>query len=154
MNDKPIIVIAASSGGHLTEAQFIFEDVIKKYENNIFILSDYSPRTNALKNKKLLFPAFGYNPFDYLKNFLKLIHLYLKIKPDIILSTGAEIGMIAIWTGWLLGIKTIFIETITRINNPTMSARAVYRVVDCLLVQNPELAEKLGPKAQYHGGLI
>lgn len=148
------IIIAASAGGHLTEALIIFEDIIKKAPDNICFLTDDSPRTQALKYKKVLFPVFEFNPLDYLKNIIKIGLVYKKFKPDFILTTGAQIGMVAIWVAKVFKIKTIFIETITRKNRPTLSARAVLPFVDVMLVQNKELLTILGPKAQYMGGIL
>jgi UDP-N-acetylglucosamine:LPS N-acetylglucosamine transferase len=66
----------------------------------------------------------------------------LKEKPDVIISTGAEIGIPAIFWGRLLCKKTIFIETVTRFDKPTVSGRTSGTTVVNVAV--PEGEENLG----------
>jgi len=51
------------------------------------------------------------------------------------------------------GIKTIFIESWTRVIQPTVTGRIVYPVSDVFLVQWGSLLSKYGKKAKYEGGI-
>ena len=57
------------------------------------------------------------------------------------------------WMAKPLGIKTIFVESITRINELSLTGRLVYPVVSKFLVQWEELAAK-NPKAEFHGRIV
>ena len=52
--------------------------------------------------------------------------------------------------GSLLGIKTVYIESLARIHELSLSGRLVYPFVDRFLVQWPELEHKYS-RAQYQG---
>ena len=77
-----------------------------------------------------------------------------KERPEALISTGAQICIPAFWLAKFMGIRTIFIEDLCRIDQPTRTGRAVYPVVDRFLVQHPELLAHYGPKARYEGGVL
>jgi UDP-N-acetylglucosamine:LPS N-acetylglucosamine transferase len=74
-------------------------------------------------------------------------------KPDMILSTGAGVAVPFFYLAKSMGIKTVLVESITRINELSMTAKLVYPIVDELLVQWEELAAKF-PKAEFHGRIV
>jgi hypothetical protein len=55
--------------------------------------------------------------------------------------------------GKILGIKTIYIESLTRVRTLSLSGRLVYPVAQYILVQWPELAYKY-KKAIFRGQVI
>lgn len=74
-------------------------------------------------------------------------------RPDVVISTGAGVGVPFIWLGALFGIETIFVESITFTDRPSLSARLVYPFVDRYFVQWPMLAQRYA-KAQYRGQVL
>lgn len=83
-------------------------------------------------------------------NFFKALKILRKSQPDLVISTGASLAVPFIFASKLLGIKTIFIESISRANKLSLSGRIVYNLVDEFYVQWPECIEHY-PKAQYRG---
>ena len=69
------------------------------------------------------------------------------------MSTGAGVCVPFIIAGRFLGIKTLYLESITRNEELSLSARLVYPFVDKLLVQWPDLAKKY-KKAEFRGRII
>ena len=97
----------------------------------------------------------GYYPTNRnLLNLIKNLFLAMKVlkreKPDVIISTGAGVGVAFICIGFLMGIKSIYIESVTRVRSLSLTAKLVYPIVGSLLVQWPELAQKYN-KARYVG---
>jgi len=92
-----------------------------------------------------------------IKNLIKNLFLAFKIlkkeKPDAIISTGAGIAVPFIIIGKLFMIKTLYLESITRSDELSLSGRLVYPFVDKLLVQWPELADKY-KKPEFQGRII
>lgn len=88
--------------------------------------------------------------FRACKNFLKALLILRRSKPDLVISTGAGLAVPFILASKLLGIKTIFIESISRSSGLSLSGRIVYNLVDEFYVQWPECIERY-PKAQYRG---
>jgi len=71
-------------------------------------------------------------------------------KPDFIFSTGASIAINFALIAKLLGIKFIFVESISRSQELSLSGRLIYLLADEFYVQWPQLCEKY-PKAIFRG---
>ncbi|HET7444354.1 MAG TPA: PssD/Cps14F family polysaccharide biosynthesis glycosyltransferase [Solirubrobacterales bacterium] len=74
-------------------------------------------------------------------------------RPDAILSTGAGIAVPFFLIGKLLGIRTVYVESVTRTESLSLSGRMVYRLAGRFFVQWPAVAEHF-KKAEYHGGIL
>lgn len=92
-------------------------------------------------------------PRDWL-TLLKNIPATFKIlrleRPDVIISTGASISINFAIAARLLGIHFIYIESISRSQELSLSGKIVYPLVNELYVQWPNLAKKY-PKAVFKG---
>ena len=85
-----------------------------------------------------------------LVNFFKALFILYKSQPDLVISTGASLAVPFVLASKLFGIKTVFIESISRSNGLSLSGKIVYNLVDEIYVQWPECTERY-PKAQYRG---
>ncbi|WP_297092680.1 PssD/Cps14F family polysaccharide biosynthesis glycosyltransferase [Thermococcus sp.] len=145
------IALVCSHGGHLTEMLYLM-DTFKGHD--VFFITYDHPRTRALSYRKYLFPNFGENPSRIITNLPKMVKIMLKEKPDLVLSNGAEIAIPFFYLGKIFGIKTIFIECYTRIDEPTLTGKIVYPISDYFFVLWPEMLRHYGKKARYVGGLF
>ncbi len=75
------------------------------------------------------------NILKFLINAFQSLCLFLKEKPDVIISTGAGVAIAMCWWGRLFGKKVIFIESWSRIEKPSFAGRLVYPVADLFIVQ-------------------
>jgi beta-1,4-N-acetylglucosaminyltransferase len=144
------ICLACSHGGHLTEMQRL-TDAFKGHD--VFFITYDSART------KELFPKYtvndpGFNPLNYLICLPIMFGILVREKPDLIVSTGAEVAIPVFYVARLLGIKTMFIESLCRLNELSATGRIVYPVTDIFLVQWKELLNKCGKKVQYWGNVL
>lgn len=168
------ICIVCSPGGHLTEANAILEAfnneeyflIVQKFP----IIKDSKFNDLGFKKiykLKILFEygiklkIFGRDIFrlgaylSIILNFFEILFIFLKEKPDIIFSTGAEIGLIASYIGkFLFGAKIIFLESLTRIKDISMTGKILMPIADLFLVQWQELEDKYKGKVLYKGKLI
>lgn len=71
-------------------------------------------------------------------------------RPDVIISTGASIAINFALVSKLLGVKFVFIESISRSKELSLSGKIVYFFADEFYVQWPELCKKY-PKAVFQG---
>lgn len=85
-----------------------------------------------------------------MKNFGKALTILRQSKPDLVISTGASLAVPFLVASKLYGIKTVFIESISRSSALSLSGRILYNLVDEFYVQWPECVERY-PKAQYRG---
>ncbi len=154
------IAVFVSGGGHLDEAL----SVLKAFQGQDLILVTYEQKSlNHFQHPDFrktyflrLFSSWG--PLLYLSLFCHLFEcfqIFMKEKPDVIFSTGSEIAVVPFYSGKILfRMKTVFLETVTRFQMPSKTARWVYPVSDLFLVQWEELLKYFGPKAKCAGRIL
>ncbi|MGB9980273.1 PssD/Cps14F family polysaccharide biosynthesis glycosyltransferase [Methanobacterium sp.] len=145
------IALICSHGGHLTEMLYLM-DAFKGHD--VFFATYDNIRTRNLPYKTYLFPNFGASPLKLFRYLPKIINIFLKEKPDLIVSNGAEIAIPFFYIAKLFRIKTVFIECYTRIDMPTITGKLVFPVSNLFLVLWPEMLTKYGNKAKYWGGIF
>jgi UDP-N-acetylglucosamine:LPS N-acetylglucosamine transferase len=153
MNIK--LCFAASAGGHY-EQLLMLKPLIEKY--NSFLLTEKTPyQTGGMENRKTYYlkqvnrKERTFLIFLFL-NILKSLRIFMKEKPDIIITTGV-LSMIPIcMIAKIFKKKLIYIESFSKITSPTLTGKFLYRFADQFYVQWQELS-KFYPKAIYKGGL-
>ena len=159
------IAFVASQGGHLGQIKIIFTDNVLKNHSAILVTeTEDAKKQGTFKEKSFLGKYRTYyfkkdilliiNPINYIKTALRLKKIFKKEKIECIITNGAQISIPAVIAGKILGIKTIFLDTVIRVKTPNWSARASYIFSDIFLVQHREMAEKYGKKAKYPGGIL
>lgn len=144
------ICLTCSHGGHLAE-MLQLQEAFEGHQT--FFITYDSARTRELKRKYLL-RNIGKNPLLMAYAFASIFRILRRERPKLIISTGAEIAIPAFYLAKLLGIKTIFIESWTRVVQPTGTGRIVYPVADVFLVQWQRLLTRYGKKAKYEGAIV
>lgn len=145
------IALVCSHGGHLTELLYLM-DAFK--DHDVFFVTYNNFRTEKLDYPKYLMKNIGTNPIRMLQSFFKFIQIFRREKPDIIISTGSEIAIPAIFLAKILRKKTIFIESWCRVKTKSATGKMIYYISDEFLVQWPQLLEIYGDKAKYKGAVI
>lgn len=74
-------------------------------------------------------------------------------RPDAILSTGAGLAVPFFLVGKLLGIRLVYVESVTRTETISLSGKLVYRLADRFFVQWPQVAEGRR-RAVYAGSVL
>lgn len=87
-----------------------------------------------------------------LKQVLKIAWILLRVRPDVIVSTGASCGYVAIRMGALLGARTLFIDSIANAEKLSLSGHMACNHADLMLTQWPHLAGDNGPR--YEGSVL
>ena len=145
------IALICEHGGHLTEILYLME-AFKGHD--VFFITNKSPRTEKLQYEKYLVDPIGTSPIRMLKAMFYIFKVLLMKRPNVIVSTGAEIAVPAFIIAKLLKIKTIFIESWCRVKNPSGTGKLVYHLSDVFLVQWPQLLSRYGKKTKYVGAVI
>jgi UDP-N-acetylglucosamine:LPS N-acetylglucosamine transferase len=138
------IALTCSYGGHMTEMLRLL-DAFEGHD--VFFIIYESSRNKELPYRKYLLKDMtmkyiGVNPFKLISNSLKIRKIIIKEKPDLLVSTGAEIAIPTIFLGKLLGCHTIFVESICRVKSISPTGRLISRFTDIFLVQWEELSKK------------
>ncbi|MDO8506976.1 MAG: PssD/Cps14F family polysaccharide biosynthesis glycosyltransferase [bacterium] len=145
------IMCACQAGGHLTEMLILTKSL--GIEDKVVYITDKGTADNFLKNAYFVKGTGKLRnlPFD----IPKILYSIIKERPKIIISTGAELGIVAIVFGKIfLRAKTIYIECSAQVKKPSYSGRIVYPFADIFFVQWEPLLKKYGKKAKYGGNLI
>lgn len=155
MKIKKILYIS-STGGHLSELlqlKKLFEKynyyiVTEKTKSSEFLGDEYKEKVSylAYETKKNPLKYF----FVFLYNIIKSLIIFLKQKPDIIVTTGTHTAVPMCYIGKIFRKKIIFIETFANRNTKTVAGKLVYPIADVFVVQWEEMLN-LYPKAQYWG---
>jgi len=83
---------------------------------------------------------------------LKIAWILLRVRPGVLVSTGASCGYIAIRIGRLLGARSLFIDSIANAEQLSLSGHLACRHANLMLTQWPHLASQDGPK--YRGSVL
>jgi len=147
------LCLVCSSGGHF----FQLFSLRKAWENSghFWVSFPTEDAKSSLKGEQVYWAHYptNRNIKNLIRNSILAWKILKKEKPDMIISTGAGVGVPFIWIGRLMGVASVYIESITRIERVSLSGFLVYHCVDKFLVQWPELAAKY-KKAEYHGRVI
>ncbi len=98
------------------------------------------PDGNFSEKLKLVRVAFG------------VMLLILRVRPDVVVSTGAAPGYFAVRFAKWLGARVIWIDSVANAEELSMSGRNAGRFVDLWLTQWPHLAHSNGP--HYFGNVL
>jgi UDP-N-acetylglucosamine:LPS N-acetylglucosamine transferase len=128
------IIAVASAGGHWTQMQRLktaFEDVEVIY---VSTLSGYTKELNGEKFYKVT-DASQWSKLKLIKLCFELIKIIRNEKPNAIISTGAAPGAFAILIGKLMGIKTIWVDSIANFEKLSLSGKLVKNITDLHITQ-------------------
>ena len=89
--------------------------------------------------------ATRWQKFGLIRMFFWLAWIILKEKPDVVISTGAAPGYVALRLGHLVGAKTIWIDSMANAEELSMSGVKIGQYADLWLTQWPHLARPDGP---------
>jgi len=115
------VLFISSTGGHLSELLQL-KNMFNKYD--YYLITEKTKSTSTLikkypKKVKYLTYCTKSKPLSYMfkfpYNIIKSIYLYLKIRPKIIITTGAHTAVPICYIGKLFGSKIIYIETFANI---------------------------------------
>lgn len=153
------VLFISSTGGHLNELLQL-KSIMNKYDS--YLITEKTKSTISLKEEykdKISYLIYGTKhnmltyPFKLLANCFKSLYFYFKIKPDVIVTTGAHSAGPMCCIGKIFGSKIIYIETFANIHSKTVTGRIVYKFVDLFIVQWESML-KLYPKAIYGGWIF
>lgn len=147
------ICIACSAGGHMVQAKQL-APVYEKYEHFYFTYSGGVAKEMKKTSRVRAIPNIvRHNPLSWIVGAVLSAHAVIVESPDVVISTGAGIVTFFCVFAKLLGAKLIYIESMAKVEKPTLTARFLYPFADLFLVQWPSLL-KYFPRAKFAGRLF
>lgn len=150
------ILFISSTGGHFSELMQLkpimdkcnYHIVTEKTKSNSNLKEKYKDKINFLlyDTKKHPFKYF----FVLLANSFISLYIYLKFRPQIVITTGTHTAGPMCCIAKLLGSKVIYIETFANRKTKTVTGKFLYFIADTFVVQWDEMLE-IYPKAECYG---
>jgi len=87
-----------------------------------------------------------WSKLDLLRSAFAIFRLLLRLRPDVVITTGAAPGYFGVRIGKLLGARVVWLDSIANAEELSLSGNKAGSFVDLWLTQWPHLAEENGPK--------
>jgi UDP-N-acetylglucosamine:LPS N-acetylglucosamine transferase len=134
------LLLVCSSGGHLLQLHALRE----AWEglDRTWVSFDKSDVRSLLAGERVVH-AHGptnRNIGNLLRNVLLAVRVVRELRPRAVLTTGAGVAVPFAWVARLHGARVVYVESMTRIEGPSLSMRMIAPVASRLYVQWPELA--------------
>lgn len=128
--------------------------LLPAFEGHEYFFFCYDADTTRRLDRAYLVPNAPLSPVAFLRNLAKVYGIFRRERPELIVSTGAEIAIPVVLVGKLFRCKVLYIECGAQVTQPSGTGRVMYWLADTFLVQWPELLNAYGPRARYEGSLI
>ena len=148
---RPVVLAVSSGGGHWVQMQrlapaFSGADVH-------FATTDATAIERVRASNLHVYPEANKDtPLRLIYCVLRLSWIVFWLRPDVVVSTGAAGGFLAIRLARLIGARTMFIDSIANARQLSISARLSLGVADRVLSQWPGVAASTG--VEYRGTVI
>ena len=153
------VLFISSMGGHLTELmqlKIIFKNydykiITEKHKSTLGLKARYKSKIDYLLagNKDHMLRYLYVLPYNFIKSFI----IFLKFKPDVIVTTGAHTCVAMCYIAKIFRKKVIYIESFANIETKTLTGKLIYPIADKFIVQWKSML-KLYPKAIYEGWIF
>jgi UDP-N-acetylglucosamine:LPS N-acetylglucosamine transferase len=87
---------------------------------------------------------------NLVRNVWLALRVVPRLRPRVVLTTGAGVAVPFAWVARLLGARVVFVESLTRIDRPSLTYRLLRPAVSRTYVQWPELQEAI-PDGRFCG---
>ncbi|WP_394172401.1 hypothetical protein [Thalassotalea litorea] len=141
------ILAVASDGGHWIQLNRL-APIFNK--NNTTFVSTF-PK-NGDENHYCVTDANLDEKFKLIIQAFQILFIVIRIRPDVVISTGASPGFFAILFAKIFNKKTVWLDSIANSEELSLSGQKIGGIVGLWLTQWPELADKNGPK--YKGKVL
>ncbi len=147
------VLLVCSAGGHLLQL-FALRDAWAGY-SRAWATDDTSDARSLLAGEDV---TFARTPTTrHLGNLLRNLGIAWKLvgekRPRVVLTTGAGTAVPFAWAARLRGARVVYIESLTRIEGPSLSLRLIAPAADRIYVQWPELRARVR-RARYAGAVL
>lgn len=130
------VCFIASSGGHFQQLMML-EPLMEKYES--FVVTEKTNYQLKCKHPMYYVPQIQRKEKLWGLRFvgiaLKSIKIFLKEKPDVIISTGVLATLPMCFLGKIFRKRIIFIESFAKSEKPTLTGRVMVKLSDKVYVQ-------------------
>jgi UDP-N-acetylglucosamine:LPS N-acetylglucosamine transferase len=147
------VLLVASSGGHLLQLVQLREQWPPDDRHWVTFNRPDARSLLAAESVTWAFHPTNRNIPNLARNLWLAVRLFARFRPRAVVTTGAGVAVPFCYVGRLFGAKIVFVESFSRISEPSLTARLVHPVAHHFYVQWPALESRFR-KAEYHGALF
>ncbi len=147
------VLLVCSAGGHLMQLRML--ETVWGDRNRVWVTHRREDALSLLAAEEVVF-AHGpttRNIPNLLRNLLLAWRTTRRLRPSVMLTTGAGVAVPFAWIARFHGTKVVYVESLTRIHRPSLSCRLIAPVASRIYAQWPELAETM-PRARFVGSVL
>ncbi|HIO92652.1 MAG TPA: oligosaccharide biosynthesis protein Alg14 [Leucothrix mucor] len=155
MNKKTKILAISSPGGHWIQ----LNKICNPLENQFDVVyatpnAEYKSSSKNKDGKKVyaITDASADSKLNLIPVTLQLLIIFIRERPNTIITTGAAPGVMAVLIGKFLPIKTIWIDSIANVKTLSRSGKMVKKHADLVITQWEELSDN--QKIFYRGSVL
>lgn len=138
------ILAVSSGGGHWIELLRLRPAFAGHSVEYVTVRSDY--RNDVPEHPfHEVNDATGWSYLASLQLLLRIAVILWRVRPDVVISTGAAPGYFAIRLGKMLGAKTIWVDSLANVEELSRAGRLAGPHADLWMTQWPKLAQQPGP---------
>ncbi|MEQ8484119.1 MAG: hypothetical protein RIB46_07125 [Pseudomonadales bacterium] len=145
------VLAISSGGGHWIELLRLLPALEQHQVSFACVRDDYQADIGSAPFFRVQ-DATQWNPFGLLLLAAQVLLLIARLRPDVVISTGAAPGYFALRIAKLFGGKTIWVDSLANVEQLSRSGIMVKRYADLYLTQWPNLAIDGGP--EYAGKVL
>jgi beta-1,4-N-acetylglucosaminyltransferase len=151
--ERADVLLACSSGGHVLQL-LALRDAWAGYDC-VWVSDDTSDVRSLLAGERLFFAngPTSRNLSSLARNLALAWRLQRRFRPRVVITTGAATAVPFAWIGKLHRARIVYVESLSRIDAPSLSLRLIGPVADRVYVQWPDLARRLR-RARYAGTVL
>lgn len=142
------VLLVSSSGGHWTELRRLAPafDACERHWCSVIpeMAREVAPEGERAGDRFHLVPdASRWNKVRLLWSALRVALVLVRVRPDVVISTGAAPGFFAVSFARFVGARSVWVDSIANAEELSMSGQKASRVATLALTQWPELGPAL-----------
>lgn len=145
------VLAVSSGGGHWIELMRIMPAFAGCEVSYLTVRADYQSEVSGAPFYTVN-DATRWNPLGALWQAVRIYWLLWRLRPDLVITTGAAPGYFAVRIGKQLGARTLWLDSLANVDQLSRAGAMAGRYADLWLTQWPELAIEEGP--EYAGQVV
>ncbi len=146
------LCLVSSPGGHFSEMMQL-QEAFTTHTHFFVTYRISTEREFDITRRTYFSDNIGTSLIRMARAFGWALWILAREKPDVIVSTGAEIAIPFFFWSRPLKIRTVYIESWCRVDDLSRTGRLLYPLADIFLVQWAQLLPLCGKKARFWGAV-
>jgi exopolysaccharide biosynthesis glucuronosyltransferase PssD len=137
------VLAVASGGGHWVQLLRLRPAFVGHEVTYVTVSDDYRSDLEEADRARLriVVDATEWQRLLLVKLALQLVWIIVRVRPHVVVTTGAAPGLMAVIAGRMVGARTMWVDSIANVEEISKSGRIARRIASRCLTQWPDLAD-------------